>query len=93
MPSAKTGAAATFRAQPATSDDVVVSYRWSFGDGVTIEGPEVYHAYTKPGMYQVVVTAISLGGLSTQDNFLLPVSGSVPTRFVPAEKRRYQPTK
>jgi alpha-galactosidase len=93
LPGMKTGVAATFRAQPATSNDVVVSYRWSFGDGVTLEGPEVSHAYTKPGTYQVMVTAIGLGGLSTEDRFRLTVSGSVSTRFVPAEKRRYQPTK
>lgn len=47
--SMKTGTASTFRAQPASSHDVVVSYRWSFGDGVTLEGPEVSHAYTRPG--------------------------------------------
>jgi alpha-galactosidase len=93
VPDMKTGAAATFRAQPTKSNHVVVSYRWSFGDGVTLEGPEVSHAYTKPGTYQVTVTAIGLGGLSTEDSFRLPVSGSVSTRFVPAEKRRYRPTK
>ena len=93
LPSLKTGAAATFRAQPATSDDVVVTYRWSLGDGVTLEGQEVSHAYTKPGAYQVVVTAIGLTGLSTEDSFRLTVSGSVSTMFAPAEKRRYQPPK
>src|SRR5437588_7415141 len=89
----KTGAAATFRAQPENSNDVVVSYRWSFGDGVTLEGPEVSHAYTKPGTYQVVVTAAGLGGLSTAEHFSLTVAGSVSTRFAPAEKQRYQQPK
>ncbi len=93
MPSVKTGAAATFRAQPATSNDAIVSYRWSFGDCVTVEGQEVSHAYTKPGTYQVVATAVGLGGLSTEESFRLSVTGSVSTRFVPAEKRRYQPAK
>ncbi len=63
LPDMKTGAAATFRAQPENSNDVVVSYRRSFGEGVTLEGPEVSHAYTKPGTYQVTLTAIGLGGL------------------------------
>jgi hypothetical protein len=92
-PTAKTGVAATFSAQPATPNDVVISYRWNFGDGVTLEGREVSHAYTKPGTYQVVVTAIGLGGLSKDESFRLPVSGSVPTRFVAAEKQRYRPSK
>jgi alpha-galactosidase len=93
LPGMTTGVSATFRAQPASSRDVVVSYRWSFGDGVTLEGPEVSHAFTMPGTYQVMVTAIGLGGFSTKDSFRLPVSGSVLTRFVPEEKRRYRPTK
>src|SRR5437870_4964503 len=93
LPSVKTGATATFRAQPATSNDAVVTYRWSFGDGVTLEGPKASHAYTKPGTYRVVVTAVGLGGLSTEESFSLPVSGSVPTRFIAAEKHRYQPPK
>ncbi len=93
MPSATTGATATFRAQPATSNDVVVTYRWSFGDGVTLEGQEVSHAYTKPGAYQVVVTAIGVAGLSTEERFHLTVAGSISTRFAPAEKRRYRPPK
>ena len=93
MPSVKTGAAATFHARPATSEDIVVTYRWSFGDGVTLEGPEVSHAYTKPGAYRVVVTAIGLGGLSTEESFAIPVSGLVSTRFAASEKQRYQPPK
>jgi len=93
MPSIKTVAVATFRAQPATSNDTVVSFSWNFGDGVTLEGPEVSHAYTKPGTYQVVVTAAGLGGLSTEAHFSLTVAGSVSTRFAPAEKQRYQQPK
>ena len=93
MPSVKTVAVATFRAQPTTSNDAVVSYSWNFGDGVTLEGPEVSHAYTKPGTYQVVVTAAGLGGLSTEEHFSLTVAGSVSTRFAPAEKQRYQQPK
>jgi alpha-galactosidase len=91
VPNVMTGRAATFRAQPTTSNDVVVTYAWSFGDGVTLEGQEVSHAYTRSGTYQVVVTAIGLGGLSTEEHFSLAVSGSVSTRFAPAKKERYQP--
>ncbi|HYT21487.1 MAG TPA: PKD domain-containing protein [Candidatus Polarisedimenticolia bacterium] len=93
MPSVGTGAVATFRAQPATPSDAVVTCSWNFGDGVTLEGTEVSHAYTKPGTYQVVVTAAGLGGLSTEEHFSLTVVGSVSTRFAPGEKQRYQPPK
>jgi hypothetical protein len=40
-----------------------------------------------------MVTAIGLGGLSKEDSFRLTISGSISTRFVPAEKQRYQPAK
>jgi hypothetical protein len=93
MPSAKTGEAATFRAMPASSNDAVVSYRWSFGDGVTLEGQEVSHAYTKSGRYTVLVTAIGLGGLAKEDSFSFLISGPITTTFVPIEKRRYRPIK
>src|SRR3984893_5317918 len=36
LPTAKTGAAVTFRVQPASLNDAVISYRWNFGDGVTL---------------------------------------------------------
>ena len=88
---AKTGAALTFRAQQASPDDSVVSYRWTFGDGVTLQGPEVSHAYTRPGKYKLTVTAIGLGGLSTEDSFQISVTGSLSTRFSPTERRRYVP--
>src|SRR5437879_11672360 len=90
LPSVKTGATATFRAQPATFNDAVVTYGWSFGDGVTLEGPEVSHAYTKAGTYQVVVTAVGLGGVTTEENFRLAVSGSVSSRSVVAVRGRYR---
>src|SRR5437773_7875739 len=93
VPNVMTGRAATFRVQPTTSNDVVVTYAWSLGDGVTLEGQEVSHAYTRSGTYQVVVTAIGLGGLSTEEHFSLAVSGSVSTMFAPAEKQRYQQPK
>jgi hypothetical protein len=93
MQSARTGEEVSFRAQPASSIDVVVSYRWNFGDGVALEGQEVSHAYTKPGTYTLTVTAIGLGGLSKEDTFPLSISGSVTTKFVPVEKKRYAPTK
>jgi hypothetical protein len=93
IPPMKTGVAVAFRAHPESSHGAVVSYRWSFGDGVSLEGPEVSHAYTQPGSYEVVATAIGLSGLSTETKFHVQVSGSVSTRFVPSEKRRYQPSK
>jgi hypothetical protein len=66
-----------------------VSYQWDFGDGVTQQGAQVSHAYTRAGNYKVKLTAIGLDGLKGEDTFHLPVTGSLSTRFTSAENRRY----
>ncbi len=71
----------------------VLSYRWDFGDGVTVEGSEVNHAYTMPGEYSVHLTATGLGGLSGDDHFQVRISGHMPTTFDPPNIKRYQPDK
>ena len=40
--------------------------RWSFGDGATATGPSVAHAYARPGVYTVGVTATdAVGNVAT----------------------------
>src|SRR5690606_20268547 len=34
-----------------------IHFAWDFGDGATMEGATVSHAYTDPGNYDVVLTA------------------------------------
>ncbi len=34
-------------------DDQVISYKWTFGDGTTGDGPNVTHTYQQPGTYEV----------------------------------------
>ncbi|MGC1961305.1 MAG: PKD domain-containing protein, partial [Candidatus Sulfotelmatobacter sp.] len=69
----------------------VVSYHWDFGDGVTLEGAEVNHAYTEPGEYNVHLMATGLSGLTAEDHFLVRISGHMPTVFDPPSIKRYQP--
>lgn len=73
------------------SETAVLSYQWELGDGIAVTSPEVSHAYTRPGTYQVKVTATGLNGLSGEDSFQVHVRGSMPTEFHSAEKTRYQP--
>ncbi len=86
----KTGAALAFSAQN-KGGDPALSYRWDFGDGVTLEGSTVSHAYTEPGQYNVQLFFTGLSGLSSEDHFQLSISGDVPTTFDPPSIRRYQP--
>ena len=86
------GATLAFAAHCGASD-AVLSYHWDFGDGVTLEGSEVNHAYTEPGEYNVHLTATGLSGLSAEEQFRLRISGHMPTTFDPQNIKRYQPPK
>jgi PKD repeat protein len=41
------------------------SYRWDFGDGQTVAGPEAEHVYLAPGKYTVTLTAQGPQGTAT----------------------------
>jgi alpha-galactosidase len=85
----KAGATLRFAAR-STGGAAVLSYHWDFGDGVTMEGSEVNHAYTGPGDYTVHLMAAGLGGLSAEDHFQVRISGHMPTTFDPPSIKRYQ---
>ena len=84
----KAGATVDFSAK-STGGDAIVSYLWEFGDGVSEKGREARHVYTEAGDYTVHLTATALGGLATQRNFQVRVSGHMSTRFNPQDFRRY----
>lgn len=88
---AKTGETVEFSANLATPETAVVSYRWDFGDGVILEGAKVSHAYTYANTYHVKLTVLGLDGLTGKDDFRIPVTGTIRTKFLPvAEQRRYK---
>ena len=87
---AKAGETIAFSAATSNSNDPVLSYQWDFGDGVSLKGPQVTHAYTHEGSYAVKLTAVGLDGLSVVDPSQIQISGAIATRFVPKENRRYK---
>lgn len=87
--SANAGETVELVAHLASPKMAAVSYQWDCGDGVILHGARVRHAYTHAGDYTVKLTAIGLDGLKGEDMFPLPVTGSLSTRFSPAENRRY----
>ena len=89
LSAAKAGETITFSAAAADSSDPVLSYQWDFGDGVSLKGPKVTHAYTHEGSYAVKLTATGLDGLTAVDSSQLQVSGAIATRFAPKENQRY----
>lgn len=72
-----------------------VLYRWSFGDGGSFDGMNAQHFYNVPGMYEVMLTAVTACGGVTSftryvkvDNSVSPMVelGIVPEVICPGEK-------
>lgn len=86
--SAGTGNTVAFTATTADTDTPAVSYEWDFGDGVSVEGRSVGHAYTHPGNYLVTLRGKGLDGLTGKAQFRIEVTGTIPIEFDPANIRR-----
>ena len=84
----KTGAETEFNAEKAEEDNPVIVYRWNFGDGTSLEGQHVVHTYTRPGKYEVTLTAVGLNEASASSTASLSASGVMATRFHPETQRR-----
>lgn len=85
---AKAAETLTFQAKASSPEEPVLTCHWDFGDGVSLDGMQVHHAYTHQGEYTVHVTSIGLNTPANTKSFNISVSGEVSTRFVPAEKER-----
>jgi|GEM_PF-5899566 len=65
-PEARVGEDVTFdgsQSQPGSSP--LVSYKWEFGDGTSVDGVTVAHAYTAPGVYAVTLAVAAGDGLGS----------------------------
>jgi hypothetical protein len=49
---------------------------------------KVHHTFTHSGEYAVHVTATGLGATADSKDVKVKISGSIATRFIPAEKKR-----
>jgi alpha-galactosidase len=87
---ANAGETISFSAATSDSSDPVLSYQWNFGDGVSLNGSQVTHAYTHEGSYAVKLTALGLDGLAAVNSSGVQVNGAIPTRFVPEKNQRYE---
>lgn len=86
--SAVAGEILTFNAVSSSAENPVLTVHWDFGDGSTLDGMEVHHAYTHDGEYDIHVTVTGLNAITNSKTFKLVVTGSIPTRFVPVDKKR-----
>ena len=86
--SAKAGESVDFSAAASSSTAPVLACHWDFGDGSSMDGMKVTHAFTHAGNYAVQVTATGLGATTTRKAFSVSVSGEVSTLFDPGRKQR-----
>ena len=89
--SAVVGKALSFEASARDQQTPVLRVAWNFGDGVTLEGAHLEHAYTVAGQYKGKVTAYGLNEKSFEQTFSITVTGTVPTVYTPTAKQRPQP--
>ena len=85
---AKAGDTLTFTASRSSAEAPVLGCHWDFGDGSSMDGMEVQHAFTHSGEYDVNATVTGLGAITNRKSFKVSISGEVPTRFEQAEKQR-----
>jgi PKD repeat protein len=60
------------------SNNVIVSYSWSFGDGTTGSGKTTTHSYPAPGPYNVTLTVTNDRGLAASTNQQITVGAGTP---------------
>jgi len=85
----KTGEVASFSAHPNLPSSQDMEYCWNFGDGVTLKGAAVRHAYSHQGKYRVRLEALAPQGAKKIKTFDVTASGNVSSVFVPAAKTRF----
>jgi hypothetical protein len=90
---ASAGEPLTFSASATGNQEPALRYTWDFGDGISEEGAEIPHAYTRPAQYTVTVTALGLNGIKSTKTMHVTVTGFVPTVYNPAAKERFEPAK
>jgi alpha-galactosidase len=89
---AKAGEAVTLSAEGAPGKQPVLTCHWDFGDGTTLDGMKVQHTFTHSGQFSVRATVAGIDGVENSKTVTVSISGSIPTRFVPAEKKRPERT-
>jgi PKD domain len=91
-PTGNAGDMLRFSARPASEAAPILEYTWDFGDGTSVSGANVAHAFTHAGTYQVRVLASGLAASSSDQSKSLTIHGAVFTKYAPGAKRRLEAT-
>ena len=82
------GETLAFSASAAKEDAPLLQVSWDFGDGVHEKGLRAEHTFTHAGRFTMVVHEIGIGGVAREQSFSITITGAVPTKFMPENKRR-----
>jgi hypothetical protein len=82
------GETLSFGAHQSSETEPILEYTWDFGDGTSLTGANVDHAFTHDGTYQVRVHAMGLAGALSDQSQPLTIHGAVSTKYVPGAKQR-----
>jgi alpha-galactosidase len=86
---ARAGESLTFSATASSASQApVLTCHWEFGDGTSLDGMQVTHAFTHAGRYEVRATVTGLDAATNRKTATVSITGEVPTRFEAAEKMR-----
>jgi hypothetical protein len=86
---AKAGETLAFSVAALSSSQApVLTCHWDFGDGSSLDGMQVTHAFTHAGRYDVQATVTGLDATTNRKTVAVSISGEVPTRFEAADKVR-----
>ena len=67
------------RSHDTPSDNGTLTYVWSLGNGKTMQGAQVYYAYTRAGNYTVTLTVTDRHGASSTDSVTVVVTDEPPS--------------
>ncbi len=84
----RAGEALVFSVAASSSQAPVLRCHWDFGDGSSLDGMQVQHAFTHAGRYEVQATVTGLDAITNRKTVTVSISGDVPTRFEATEKMR-----
>ena len=80
---AQLGTIVKFSSTVASDSAAAISYHWDFGDGVSADGPSAEHAYTRNGVYNVVLKVKGLGDTAETKTASIRVEGEIKTTYDP----------
>jgi len=67
-----------------------LAYDWEFGDGVSAQGTSAEHAYTRNGVYKIVLKAAGLDGTSATRTSSITIQGTIKTTYDVEHSRRQE---